>query len=222
MPNDNINELYDIENVAILREMKSTPKINTKKRNLSFLILLIVISLAASGVLPILISAITGVCLLLLTKCIALNEVYHRVNWQVIFLLAGMIPLGVAMHNSGADTYISENLLHLISGQSELIIIAVVFLVTMLFSSVVSNNATAVIMTPIAIAVAVGLDLPMKPFIFAVLFGANFSFFTPMGYQTNTLIYGMGYYKFKHFLVVGGILSLVLWIAGSLLLSTMF
>lgn len=222
MPNDNINELYEIENVAILREMKSTPKINTKKRNLSFLILLIVIALAASGVLPILISAITGVCLLLLTKCIALNEVYHRVNWQVIFLLAGMIPLGVAMHNSGADTYISENLLNLISGQSELIIISVVFLVTMLFSSVVSNNATAVIMTPIAIAVAVGLDLPMKPFIFAVLFGANFSFFTPMGYQTNTLIYGMGYYKFKHFLVIGGILSLVLWITGSLLLSTMF
>lgn len=222
IPNDNINELYEIENVAILRELKSTPKINTKKRNLSFLILLVVIALAASGLLPILISAITGVCLLLLTKCIALNEVYHRVNWQVIFLLAGMIPLGVAMHNSGADTYISEHLLSLISGQSEIIIIGVVFLVTMLFSSVVSNNATAVIMTPIAIAVAVGLNLPMKPFIFAVLFGANFSFFTPMGYQTNTLIYGMGYYKFKHFLIIGGILSLVLWIVGSILLSTMF
>ncbi len=222
IPNDNINELYEIENVAILREMKSTPKINTKKRILSFAILLVVIGLAASGVLPILISAITGVCLLLLTKCIVLNEVYHRVNWQVIFLLAGMIPLGVAMNNSGADTYISEHLLSLISGQSELIIIGVVFLVTMLFSSVVSNNATAVIMTPIAIAVATGLDLPMKPFIFAVLFGANFSFFTPMGYQTNTLIYGMGYYKFKHFLIIGGILSMVLWITGSLLLSTMF
>lgn len=89
-------------------------------------------------------------------------------------------------------------------------------------SSVVSNNATAIIMTPIAIAVAVGLNLSMKPFILSVLFGANFSFFTPMGYQTNTLIYGMGFYKFKHFFIIGGILSIILWVLGTFMLSTLF
>lgn len=222
IPKDEIGKLHQMENVAILQEHKTKPYQNTSKKRISFAILLIVIALAASGVLPILVSAITGVALLLLTRCLELNDVYHRINWQVIFLLAGMIPLGIAMSNTGADKWISDRLLELLSGQSNLIIIGLIFLITMLMSSVVSNNATAIIMTPIAIAVAVGLDLSMKPFILAVLFGANFSFFTPMGYQTNTLIYGMGFYKFKHFFIIGGILSLILWVLGTFMLSTMF
>jgi di/tricarboxylate transporter len=216
-----ISELYNIENVAVLRAV-TTPKLSNKyKRGIAFVILLLVIGLAASGLLTILISALLGVSLLLLTRCIELNDVYHKVNWQVIFLLAGMIPLGVAMHNTGADVWVSNLLLSYLSGQSNIIIIGLIFLITMIMSGVVSNNATAVIMTPIAIAVGLGLDLSLKPFILAVLFGANFSFFTPMGYQTNTLIYGMGFYKFKHFLIIGGILSLILWVLGTLILSTL-
>jgi di/tricarboxylate transporter len=211
-----------MENVAILQEHKTKPSVNNNKRTISFAILLLVVGLAASGLLPILISALTGVCLLLLTRCLDLNDVYHRINWQVIFLLAGMIPLGIAMNNTGADKWISDHLLAILSGQSNLVVIGLIFLITMLMSSVVSNNATAIIMTPIAIAVAVGLDLSMKPFILSVLFGANFSFFTPMGYQTNTLIYGMGFYKFKHFVLIGGILSIILWVLGTFMLSTLF
>ena len=221
IPLEEISELNAIENVAILREHKSQ-SVNTKKRAISSLILLLVIGLAAAGVLSILVSALTGVSLLLLTRCLNLNDVYHRINWQVIFLLAGMIPLGIAMNNTGADTWISDHLLEILSGQSNTVVIGLIFLITMLLSSVVSNNATAIIMTPIAIAVAIGLDLSMKPFILAVLFGANFSFFTPMGYQTNTLIYGMGFYKFKHFFIIGGVLSIVLWILGTFMLSTLF
>ncbi len=221
-PKAQINQLYEMENVAILQEHQPKSSVNKRKRTIAFAILILVVGLAASGVLTILISAITGVCLLLLTRCLDLNDVYHRVNWQVIFLLAGMIPLGLAMNNTGADKYISDFLLSILSGQSNLVIIGLIFLITMLLSSVVSNNATAIIMTPIAIAVAVGLDLSMKPFILAVLFGANFSFFTPMGYQTNTLIYGMGFYKFKHFFIIGGILSIILWVLGTFMLSTLF
>jgi len=222
IPKTEISQLYEMENVAVLREHKTKPSVNIRKKTLSFAILLLVVGLAASGILSILVSAITGVSLLLLTRCLDLNDVYHRINWQVIFLLAGMIPLGIAMNNTGADKWISDHLLDILSGQSNIIIIGLIFLITMLMSSVVSNNATAIIMTPIAIAVAVGLDLSMKPFILSVLFGANFSFFTPMGYQTNTLIYGMGIYKFKHFFIIGGILSLILWILGTFMLSTLF
>ncbi|MDC7999972.1 SLC13 family permease [Aequorivita todarodis] len=222
IPRNQISQLYEMENVAVLREHKTKPAVNIRKKSLSFAILLLVVGLAASGILSILVSAITGVCLLLLTRCLDLNDVYHRINWQVIFLLAGMIPLGIAMNNTGADTWISDQLLNVLSGQSNLIVIGLIFLITMLMSSVVSNNATAIIMTPIAIAVAVGLDLSMKPFILSVLFGANFSFFTPMGYQTNTLIYGMGIYKFKHFFIIGGILSIILWVLGTFMLSTLF
>lgn len=220
IPLKEINQLNEIENVAILKEHKAET-INPKKRIISSAILLLVIGLAASGILNILVSALTGVSLLLLTRCLNLNDVYHRINWQVIFLLAGMIPLGIAMHNTGADNWLSNQLLTMLSEQSNLIVIAVIFLITMLLSGLISNNATAIIMTPIAIAVAVGLNLSMKPFILAVLFGANFSFFTPMGYQTNTLIYGMGFYKFKHFFIIGGMLSIILWILGTFMLSTL-
>lgn len=222
VPKDEIDQLNELENVAILREHETKPSVNKKKRTISFVILLLVIGLAASGTLSILVSTISGVSLLLLTRCLDLNDVYHRINWQVIFLLAGMIPLGIAMNNTGADTWLSNQLLHVLSGQSNIVVIGIIFLITMLLSSVVSNNATAIIMTPIAIAVAIGLGLTMKPFILAVLFGANFSFFTPMGYQTNTLIYGMGFYKFKHFFIIGGMVSLILWVLGTFMLSSLF
>ncbi|HBC04182.1 MAG TPA: SLC13 family permease, partial [Aequorivita sp.] len=146
IPKNEINQLYEMENVAILREHKTKPSVNNKKRMLSFAILVLVVGLAASGILSILVSAITGVSLLLLTRCLDLNDVYHRVNWQVIFLLAGMIPLGIAMNNTGADKWISDHLLDILSGQSNIVIIGLIFLITMLMSSVVSNNATAIIM----------------------------------------------------------------------------
>ena len=167
-----------------------------------------VVGLAASGVLPILISAITGCAYYYLPRCLDLNDVYHRINWQVIFLLAGMIPFGIAMNNTGADKWISDHLLESLSGQSNIVVIGLIFLITMLMSSMVSNNATAIIMTPIAIAVGIRSKFTIKAFYFSGFFGANFSFFTPMGYQTNTLIYGMGFYKFKHFVIIGGILSI--------------
>lgn len=221
IPKNSFHQLYQLENIAILKEHENIKTYTSVNRALSLIILLLVIGLAASGVLSILISSLLGVCLLLLTNCLSLADVYHRVNWQVVFLLAGMIPLGVAMNNTGADVWVSQQLLEILEGQSGMVTIGLIFFITMIMSGVISNNATAIIMTPIAIAVAVGLDLSMKPFILAVLFGANFSFFTPMGYQTNTLIYGMGFYKFKHFLIIGGILSLLLWILGTFMLSAL-
>lgn len=91
----------------------------------------------------------------------------------------------------------------------------------MLLSAFVSNNATAIIMSPLALSLSAGMGLPTKPFILAVMFASNFSFFTPVGYQTNSLIYSMGIYKFRHFIVVGGAISVVLWILGTLLLDSM-
>src|SRR5690606_5294699 len=131
-----------------------------------------------------------------------------------------MIPLGVAMHNSKTDIWISTELLKILTGQNNIIVLGVLFGITMIMSGFISNNATAVIITTIAITIAAGLDLPAKPFILAVIVAANFSFFTPMGYQTNTLIYGTGAYRFKHFLIIGGLLSIILLVVGTLLLST--
>ena len=218
---DDIQHLYSIDNTIVLRHHEENYKINRYKRAISLFALFMVIGLAASGVLSILSSTLTGVALLLLTDCINLSKIYKKVNWQIIFLLAGMIPLGIAMNNSKTDLWIAAHLLEFLTGQHNIIILGVLFGFTMLMSGFMSNNATAVIVTPIAITLAAGLDLPAKPFILAVMFAANFSFFTPMGYQTNTLIYGTGAYKFKHFLIIGGLLSVILLVVGTLLLSTM-
>lgn len=216
-----ISRLNSIQNIAILNEHDYKIGKTTLQKSIALIILLGVIGLAASGVLSILGASLTGVAAMLLTNSISLENVYHKINWQIIFLLAGMIPLGVAMTNTGADTWLSENLLTLLDGQTPTVVIALLFGFTMLISGTISNNATAIIMTPIALSLAAGLSLPVKPFILAVMFAANFSFFTPVGYQTNTLIYGTGIYKFKHFLIIGGMLSIILWILATFILSTM-
>ena len=213
--------LDSIENVVVLQEFEKVTRASKIKRSFSFFVLLLVIVLASTGVLSIMVSALTGISILLVTKNLDLNTIYKKVNWQIFFLLAGMIPLGVAMHNTGADMWISEKLLGFLGGQPNYIVIGTLFFITMVMSGVVSNNATAIIMTPIAISVAYEMGLDYKPFILSVMFAANFSFFTPVGYQTNTLIYGIGNYKFRHFLFIGGILSLILWVVATFLLSEM-
>ncbi|MFL0353714.1 SLC13 family permease [Xanthomarina sp. GH4-25] len=213
--------LDTMENVVVLQQLDKTHSISKNKRYFTFFVLLLVIAMAASGLLSIMVSALTGICLLLVTNNLNLNTIYKKVNWQIFFLLAGMIPLGVAMHNTGTDMWISEKLLGFLHHQPNYIIIGTLFIVTMVLSGVVSNNATAIIMTPIAISVAQGMGLDFKPFILAVMFAANFSFFTPVGYQTNALVYGIGNYRFRHFLFIGGGLSLILWIVATFLLTKM-
>lgn len=222
MQEHKISDLYNIENIAILNEHEFKRQVSKSKRTIALLILLGVISLAATNVISILTASLVGVAAMLLTNNIQLESVYQKVNWQIIFLLAGMIPLGIAMTNSGADVWLSQHLLSIMNNQEPTIVLGLLFGLTIILSGVISNNATAIIMTPIAIAVASGLNLDIKPFLFAVMFGSNFSFFTPVGYQTNTLIYGTGVYKFKHFLFIGGALSLTLWIVGTVLLSMDF
>ena len=217
-----LEELQKIENVTILQQHKNIEVTTVTKRYLSLGILLVVIGLSAFSIFPILKSAIIGCFLMIFTKCIDLGKIYEQVNWQIIFLLAGMIPLGVEMNNTGADQWISDQLLLVFENQTDTIIIGILFLVTMILSGFISNNATAIIITPIAISIAASMQMDPKPFILSVLFASNFSFFTPVGYQTNTIIYGMGIYRFRHFFIIGGLVSLVLWVTASLLLSASF
>lgn len=219
---DTMDQLKKMDNISILQEFQEIDVTTKLKRNISFGILLLVIGLSAFSIFPILKSALIGCFLMIFSKCIDLGKIYTQVNWQIIFLLAGMIPLGVAMNNTGADQWLSENLLRLFDDKTDFIIIGLLFFVTMFLSGFVSNNATAIIITPIAITIAANLKMDPKPFILAVLFASNFSFFTPVGYQTNTIIYGMGIYRFKHFFIIGGVLSIALWITATILLSGQF
>ncbi len=198
------------------------PNIPKYKKIISLLAILMVIILSASNTFSILKSALFGVALILFSGCIQFKDAYAGINWQVIFLLAGMIPLGVAMKNTGTDVFIADHLFSVLKSVPTPVIISIVFAFTLIMSGFISNNATAIVFAPIVIAVAVKMDLNPKPLLYAVMFGSNFSFYTPMGYQTNAIIYGMGIYKFKHFFIIGGILSLVLLILASVLLPLLY
>ncbi len=209
-------------NLLFTNSVLTQPNIPTYKKLIAFGSILLVVVLAATGTFSILKSSLLGVALCLVAGCLNLKDAYEGVNWQVIFLLACMMPLGIAMKNTGTDVYLAGHLFEVLKSVPTSVVISIVFAFTMLMSGFISNNATAIIVAPIVIAVAIKLDLNPKPLLYAVMFGANFSFYTPLGYQTNAIIYGMGIYKFKHFLIIGGILSLLLLAIASILLPYLY
>lgn len=217
-----IRKIANESNLLFANTVITEPYIPTYKKLISFFAIILVIVLAATNTFSILKSCLFGVALCLFTGCIQLNDAYKGINWQVIFLLAGMIPLGIAMKNTGTDVFIANQLFTVLKSVPASVTITIIFAFTMLMSGFVSNNATAIIIAPIVIAVAAKLSLNPKPLLYAVMFGANFSFYTPMGYQTNAIIYGLGIYKFKHFLIIGSVLSVVLLIVASFLLPMLY
>ena len=217
-----IQKIANNNNLLFANTVITNPRIPTYKKVISFAAILLVVVFSATNTFSILKSCLLGVALCLFSGCIQLKDAYTGINWQVIFLLAGMIPLGIAMHNTGTDMFIANYLYIVLKSVPASVIISIIFAFTMLMSGFVSNNATAIIIAPIVIAIASKLNMDPKPLLYAVMFGANFSFYTPMGYQTNAIIYGLGIYKFKHFLIIGSILSLVLLIMASFLLPGLY
>lgn len=217
-----IQRLAKSDNLLFANTFFTSPNIPTYKKIISFGAILLVIVLSATNSFSILKSSLIGVAVCLFSGCIDLKDAYKGINWQVIFLLAGMIPLGIAMKNTGTDDFIAENLYAVLKSVPTSVVISIVFGFTMIMSGFISNNATAIIIAPIVIAVALKMKLDPKPLLYAVMFGANFSFYTPMGYQTNAIIFGMGIYKFKHFLIIGGILSVILLILASFIIPMFY
>ena len=126
------------------------------------------------------------------------------------------------MSNTNADGFLAQQFITWVGDSGPAIFISALFLFTMVMSGFISNNATAILIAPIAFSMATKLGLDPKPFFVTVMFAANMSFFTPIGYQTNTLILSPGNYKFKDFVLVGGILSLIVWVIASLVIPWMY
>ena len=176
-----------------------------------------VILSATLGIAPIVVSAIIGAILLVIVGCLTMEEAYESIHWRIIFLLAGVLTLEAAMENSGAAPLISSSIISVVSRWGGLVaLLSAFYLMTFVFTELMSNNATAALLTPIAIATANTLHVSPRPFLVAVMFAASASFMTPVGYQTNTLIYGPGQYRFKDFLRVGTPLNLLFWAISTL------
>ncbi|NOZ03026.1 MAG: SLC13 family permease [FCB group bacterium] len=224
-PREKIRALASTGDFIVMEEIDVTLR---KQRFwwLSIVVILSIIALAAIGYITILKGTIIGVAILLVFGLITPNESYYAIRWQVIVLIAALIPLGQVIQTSGTADWVGTNLYNLMTRFPESIqpniMLAVLYLITLIMTEVSSNAATAIIMTPIALTMAAKMGLDPRPFIFAICFAASSSFITPVGYQTNLMVYGPGGYKFTDYMRVGLPLSIALWITASFLIPLLW
>ncbi len=177
--------------------------VRREKAWIAIAITLAVVGLAALNLIPILVSSLMGAILMVITGCLKPVELYGAVRWNIIFLLAGLTPLGIAMENSGATHWIAMQLASLGMNLPGYWVLTLFFVVTSVMTEILSNSAAVILLIPIAAQVAVALGLNPLSLMLAVTFAASNSFLTPIGYQTNTMVYGPGGYKFTDFMRVG-------------------
>ena len=214
---EKVQEMASTGDFIILEELETSLK-KHKLWWLSSVLIIAVMLLSALEIVPILKGAIIAVVILLTLKVISPVEAYNSIHWQVIVLIATLIPLGYAIQTSGTADWIGNNIIILVrlfpDQMQPRMLLALIYLLTIILTETSSNAATAIIVTPIAIVSSINLGLDPRPFIFAVCFAASASFITPIGYQTNLMVYGPGGYKFKDFIRVGFPLSVIIWILG--------
>jgi len=207
---ENLAELKQIPDFLILDGSINLPR--ARKAPIALAVITGVVGLAAARVMPIEISALLGCLVLILTGCLNWKDAMNALSTQVILIIVSSLALGMALLKTGGADYLANLFVYITFGAPPAIVLMGLMMMMGILTNVVSNNAAAVIGTPIAIGIAQRLGLPLEPFVLAVLFGANLSFATPMAYQTNVLIMNAGGYKFGDFVRVGIPLTIITWL----------
>lgn len=219
-PRSQITELKRSGNMLVLDGTMDLP--HTSRAPLAILIMVTVVALAGAGFIPIFSGAVLGATVMLLTRCLKWRDALSAITPSVVLIIVTSLALGQGIMSTGLDGFLASLFVKATSGLSPTYIISALLVSFAVLTNVVSNNAAAVIGTPVAISIAQQLGLPPEPLVLAVLFGANMSYATPIGYQTNLLIFSAGGYKFSDFLRVGIPLTLLMWVGFTFVLSTIY
>lgn len=221
VPKQDIQELRE-NNAFVVVSETGIPSFRRSKVVPALFIIAGVITVSAGEILPISIAAIIGCMLMVFTGCLSLQDAYSAIEWEVVLLLAGTLSLGVALESSGAAALLAGFLEHTLGDQGPVALLAVLYIVTLVLTEAMSNNATAALLTPIAIVSARSLELSPTPFIMAVALAASLAFMSPIGYQTHLMVYTPGRYRFIDFIKVGTPLNLLFWILSVVLIPVFF
>ena len=193
-----------------------------RRANIARVIFAAVIFSAVFGLLDIVQAAFAGATLMIATRCLNLRQAIRAMNSKIFMLIGAAFAMGIALENTGGAQYIAAHVVSTLQGYGPQVLIAGLFLLIAVMTNLLSNAATAILFTPIAINVANQTGIDPKILVLTVLFAANCSFATPIAYQTNLLVMGPGHYKFSDFMRFGIPLILVIWISYVLMLPFVF
>jgi di/tricarboxylate transporter len=220
-PEATVNELRGNRDFLLLLDVPHAPK-RRRKQWMALTIVASVVVLAAFNLMPIGALALLGAVGVVLLGCLDAQEAYDAVEWKIIFLIFGMLALGMALEKTHGAEFISHGLIGGCGSWGAPVVLSVIILLASVLTNFLSNNAVAVLITPIAVQAALDLGVSPRPFIIGVVIGASACFATPIGYQTNTLVYGAGGYLFRDFIKVGLPLNILIWLLASLLIPLMW
>jgi len=216
-PREKVSKIRNSTDFVVIEDIHHAI-VDKEKAGLATTIFTGVVLAASLGVADIMVCSLTGVLLMALTHCFSLQDAYRSLQSEVLLLIVGTIALGAAMQKTGATALYADLFLNLFQGQSPAGVLVGIIVLTSICTHILSNNATAVLLLPIAISTAVTLGVSPKPFIVGICFGASACYATPIGYQTNLLVYGPGGYRFSDYLKLGLPLNLLVIILASVLI----
>lgn len=220
-PESNLIRLREEDDFLSLNVTTEKP-FRREKAILAVSALLGVVILSAVGILPIVTAALIAAVLVVIFRCLDAAEAYESIDWPILFLIVGMLGLGKAMETTGAAQFLATHLVSVFGPFGPHVMLAAVYLLATILTEMVTNNAVAIILTPIVIGLAITLGVCPRPFIVAVMFAASASFCTPIGYQTNTYVFGAGGYRFSDFARIGIPLNLVLFLTAVILIPLLW
>jgi di/tricarboxylate transporter len=212
-PESNLARLREEDDFLSLNVMRDKP-FRRKLAPVAIGTLVGVVLLSALGIFPIVTAALVGAVVVVLTRCLDSSEAYHSIDWPILFMIIGMLGLGKALETTGAAAFLAQNTATIFGPFGPWAVLAVVYLIATILTEMVTNNAVAIILTPIVIGLAESMGISARPFLVAIMFAASASFCTPIGYQTNTYVFGAGGYKFTDFARIGVPLNLLLFVTA--------